>query len=211
MKNLSQKRKYILLALHFYVFVSSVIVTYIGVTAGAGSGQNGDEMIGLGYFKGFTMDSNIFGGLVSLVVAIYMIKNIKKKQEEMPYYTVVLQFISATAVGLTFLVAATFLAPKHVANGESYFVSFSDDMFFFHFLNPMLICLGFIFGEKQFTFRWKENLYGLIPGIIYSVVYEYFVCIKKSWGDFYGFTFGGKKYAVIPVSLAIYSLSFIIY
>ena len=209
-KNVMKRKKLILLAVHLYMFLSTLIITIMGVTAGAGAGQDGDKMKGLGYFRAFTMDSNILAGLVSLAIAVMIAINIYKKQEKMPYTLVLLQSIAATAVGLTFVVAATFLAPKQILAGESYFVTFSGDMFFFHFLNPLLAIGAFILGDKDYLFGSKEILFGLIPPMIYSVVYACCVVYAKVWEDFYGFTFGGKTYTIVPVSLVIYMISYLI-
>lgn len=211
MNKIDMKRKQkILLAVHSYMFLSTLIITIMGVAAGAGAGQNGDNMKGLGFFRAFTMDSNILAGIVSLAIAIMIVINIYKKQEKLPRALVILQFVAATAVGLTFVVAATFLAPQKVLEGESYFITFSQDMFFFHFLNPLLAIGAFIVGEKDYSFSRKEILFGLIPAIIYSVVYAICVVYTKVWEDFYGFTFGGKRHTIVPVSVVIYLVSYLI-
>ena len=128
----------------------------------------------------------------------------------MPRFVVVLQLMSAISVGLTFVIVVVFLAPKQVMLGNNYFIQFTGNLFFYHFLNPMLTILLFIFGEKEYHFKTKENLIGLLPTIIYSIVYIYCVIVSKVWDDFYGFTFGGKTSLVAPVTIVINLLAFLI-
>lgn len=208
-KNRTCAKKIVLLAIHIFIFISTTIIVTKGVMAGAGKGQVGNKMVGLGYFKAFTMDSNVLAGISSFVLSICMGMNILKKEDKIPYAAVVFQFISAVALGLTFVVACAFLGPRQVSRGNSYFVTFSHDMFFFHFLNPLLVWITLILDEKDYRFGRKENLAGLLPAVVYSLVYEYFVEIVKEWPDFYGFTFGGKRFMMIPVCAVIYSLSYL--
>lgn len=211
MKSEEKARKIgLLLAIHSYIFISTFIITLLGVTKGAGDGQVGKDMINLGYFKAYTMDSNILAGITSFLYVVILCICLYKKIEKMPRFVVVLQLMSAISVGLTFVIVVIFLAPKQVMQGKSYFIEFTEDLFFYHFLNPLLVIAAFIFGEKEYHFKTKENLIGLIPTFIYSFVYAYCVLVTKVWSDFYGFTFGGKISLVAPVTIVIYLLSFLI-
>ena len=54
------------LSLIFNVFlmISTTIIVTNGFLHGAGDGQLGEEMIGWGYFKAFTIDANILNGVI---------------------------------------------------------------------------------------------------------------------------------------------------
>ena len=178
------------------------MVTYRGVMYGAGKGQLGNNMKNWGYFKAFTVDSNVLSGLCSLIMLVILVKNLVKKTDILPKWAVVLQLVSASAVGLTFLVVLTFLAPMQVAAGHSYFTSFSGDMFFFHFLNPVLAGVMACRFADRYKITMKYKCLAMIPFVIYAIVYVYEAVITKHWMDFYGFTFGGKN-QVVPFVVAI--------
>lgn len=201
-------KKIALSIIHIFITISTLIITAMGVFKGAGKGQLGENMINIGYFKAFTIDSNDLAGIASLIVAIYLIKSIVKKEDKLPYWVVVLQYVSAVSLGLTFLTTATFLAPNQVARGSSYWTYFIGTMFFFHFFNPLLTILACIFGDKEFHLGKKENLFGILPMCIYAVVYLINVVFLKSWSDFYGFTFGGRNWTILPVIIVMLLVTF---
>lgn len=201
-------KKIILLVTHLFIAVSTIILTIKGVLFGAAAGQLGENMINWGYFKAFTVDSNDLAAVASLVMVVLLVKNLVTGKDGLPYWAVLLQYVSSVALALTFITTATFLAPTQVAIGNSYWLYFSNDMFFLHFLTPVLTIGAYIFGEKEFVFKKKENLFGMIPLFIYSIVYVTCAVITKVWSDFYGFTFGGHNWAVIPVLIVIYSVTF---
>lgn len=201
-------KKILLTFTHLFVTVTTIIFTVKGVFNGAGKGQLGENMINLGYFKAFTIDSNDFAALASLIMAIYLIISLFKKDSKIPYWAVLLQYISAVALGLTFITTATFLGPSQVAVGNSYWISFTGNLFFFHFFTPLLVILAAIFGDKEYKFGKKENLLALIPSGLYAIVYIINAVILKTWSDFYGFTFGGHYWAIPPVLIIITTITF---
>lgn len=202
-------RKILLTIIHLSIFIVTVIMTLRGVIIGAAEGQLGENMINLGFFKAFTVDSNDIAGIASLILTIILIINLITKKVEIPYWAVLFHYVSAVSVALTFITTATFLAPTQAALGNGYFLYFSKDMFFLHFSTPVLSILTFIFGEDKFEFKIKENLLGLIPSFLYSIVYVTCAVILHTWTDFYGFTFGGHNAVVVPVLIIIYAVTFL--
>ena len=196
--------------LNGFILVSSIIIVIGGMTAGAGEGQVGESMVGLGYLKAFTNQSNIFAAIASAVCLVFNIKNCVRKETAMPYWAVLLQYVSACAVGLTFLTVLLFLAPMQVAMGNSYFRFFKGDMFFFHFLNPFLAGAVFVWANRRYRFGRKENVIGLALTVYYSILYTVMVVFAGRWTDFYGFTLGGH-YALAPVAcIILYAATYLI-
>ncbi len=204
----STVKKIILIIVHLFITISTIILTAKGVFFGASKGQLGENMINLGYFKAFTIDSNDLAALSSLFMAICLIISLYKKDFKIPYWTVLLQFMSAVSLGLTFITTAVFLAPTQVSIGNSYWLYFIGDMFFLHFLTPVLTMGAYIFGEDEFKLKLKENFMGIIPMLIYAVVYLINAVILKTWSDFYGFTFGGHNWAIVPVITVVLIVTF---
>ena len=197
-----------------FVFVSTLIVVIMGVSTGPEAAQPGaEDMTGLGYFKAFTVDSNVFAGLTTLIVGIYNLKNILQKRDEFPKWLVILQLVSATAVAVTMMTTILFLGPTTVMEGNNYFWLFSGTLFFLHFLNPLLVILIVMFILNKHHISWKESFFGVLPVFVYSLFYVPFI-ITGVWMDFYGFTFGGQMWA-IPISIVVmlgvsYLFSFLI-
>lgn len=196
--------------IHIAIFVITVLLTIKGVLFGADPGQVGNNMIYWGYFKAFTIDSNDLAAISSLIMAVYLIRSIVKKDSKVPYWAVLLQYMSGVAVGLTFITTLTFLAPTQVSLGNSYWLFFSGDMFFLHFLTPFSVIAMFIWGNKDLRFSKKDNILGLIPLTLYAIVYITTVVFLKTWQDFYGFTFGGKMWCIAPSLLVVYGVSYLI-
>lgn len=205
---MKQFKKIILTLVHLSIFVTTVVLTIRGVFFGAAAGQLGENMISYGFFRAFTVDSNDFTAIASLIMAINLIISLFKKEYEIPYWAILLQYISGVAVGLTFITTAVFLAPSQVALGNSYWLYFSQDMFFLHFTTPLCTILAYIFGPSKINFHIKENFMGLIPLSIYAIVYILNAIILKTWIDFYGFTFGGQYWTILPVLCVIYLVTY---
>lgn len=199
----------LLFGINAVLFVTSLIITIFGVSKGAGDGQLGQEMVGFGYFKAFTIDSNVFMGLVALFYLVFQVRE-KYFHKTIPHFANVIYLMGATSVFLTFLTVVVFLAPMNHENKELVLALFSDDMFFFHVLNPLLATLGFFLLDDAKPYGLKENILAILPMILYSGFYIVNVAILKTWSDFYGFTFGGKMGLVPLVILVMYSVTFFI-
>ena len=158
----------------------------------------------LAMFRFFTVDSNIFMGLVSLIYVIY---NYSKK--DVPKYVYILKHMGVAGVTLTFLVTLLFLAPTIPSGFMSLYV---NSNLFFHLIIPLLSIISYIFYEK-YNNRYLYALYGLIPMIIYMNYYvgnlmiHYHDNIDRelyfSTYDFYNFLHGNIKSAFITIPIFI--------
>ena len=159
-------------------------------------------------FKFFTVDSNLFMGIVSFIFVIEDIQMLKGVKKEISSKLYVLKLASTTSVGLTFFVVFTYLGPfseygiiKMVLNSN----------LFFHLLTPLLSIFTFIFFEKTNKIKFKYLPSSLIPMVIYAVFYSinsftHIVDGSVSMEyDFYGFIQNGiwTIIIVVPVMLII--------
>jgi len=202
-------RKWLAIIVNFIIFMNAFVIATIGIVCGAGEGQLGTYIIGWGYFKPYTMDSNMFTGLVALIVAVYTLININSDEKQHPKWLMRAYLMGTTCLVLTFLIATLFLAPMQVMNGRNYFLMFSKDMFFFHFLNPLLATISLVILLKDIRFSFVDRFIGMIPTVLYSIIYFVMVVVLKWWGDFYHFTFGGKYYLVPGVVVIIYGVTYV--
>ena len=211
---MSKKRNIIALIINAFIVISTFIIMIKGVSNGASSGQVGENMIGIGYFKPYTIDTNVLNGIVALMMATFNIYNLIENKDELPRFLVVGQLISTVGVTVTILTVIFFLAPTFYMTHRGVMWLFSNDMFFFHLLNPILSIINFVLLDKRYVLNRKEIYLGISTTVIYSFVYLYNVVLAKNWSDFYGFTFGGKLYmgfiSVIVMYLATLLISYVL-
>ena len=193
MKNLSKKR-FGFISVNLFIFITTIIA--IAITLNPASQVIGlDSSIDPIYQLGtFTLLSNIFLALVAFITSVIAFKT---RKNPLPKSLVIWYLIAASAVALTFLVVALFLAPTRALGGQSYFDMFVGPMFFLHFLNPLLAALTFIFLTDDEKLSLKLSPLALIPLLIYSVPYTTCSILLKVWPDFYGLAFNDRFYLTL--------------
>ncbi|MCR4631593.1 MAG: hypothetical protein K5786_08160 [Treponema sp.] len=158
-------------------------------------------------FKYFTVDSNVFAGLVSLVYLIFLCLLAKGKIKALPKWLNYLKLAATTGVTLTMMVTVFFLAPRTTT---TYFAYFMNSNLFMHLLTPLLCIITFAFFEPA-KLSFAESLIGTCPMILYSIYYIPNILIHLENGkvlpeyDWYGFLFAGLNtiWFVIPLILLI--------
>lgn len=207
---MSKQRRRILILANAFILISTIIITLRGVFRGSGKGQLGNSMIGLGYFKAFTIDANILNGVVSFMIIRSIIKEKYNKHFRLTKDLLLWQFVAASATGLSLFVVVSFLSPMLSLTGRSYFIAFYKDIFYFHFLNPILACCLFVYSYKDYQFGNRENILATLPMIIYAIVYVICALMLKIWPDFYGLAFGGQIWITLLVIAFIYLINYFI-
>ena len=160
---------------------------------------------GVTLFKYYTVDSNLFVGVASLLLIIYEILLINKKIKPIPKYVYILKFIGTVAVTLTFMVTLFYLAPTY---GSNFFFLYQNANFFYHFLVPIISMISFIYYEKTIIDE-KYIKYGLSTMILYGIYYLINVLVHMENGkvsfeyDWYGFAGGGVITIIITIVLML--------
>lgn len=166
------------------------------------------ETTKLGMFKFFTVDSNIFMGIMALLFALKELKVLKKEEKEIPRIYYVLKLMATTGVGLTFLVVFAYLGP--ISKGGLP-VLLRNSNLFFHLLVPVFSIITFIFFEKTDKLTFKYSFYGLIPMLLYAVYYLINILVHMQNGkispkyDWYWFVQQGvwTAFIVVPIIVLI--------
>ena len=202
-KSLVKNHTFWFTIINAFLFVSTVIVTYITLSFGTVAGQvDTATSNSLFYIVTFTVLSNIFLGLVGLVGVYFGVKSLKKSQTIPRQYLT--WYLVATAAGmLTVITVITFLAPLRAMRGRNYFEMMMGPMFFFHFFNPLLASYALIYLTPKERLTRKDCLFAMLPTAFYAIPYVLNVVILHTWYDFYNFTFGGNNWAIIPVFIVI--------
>ncbi len=156
-------------------------------------------------FRYFTNLSNIFFALTSLVCLPYHIQGIMKGKNILPKPVMILELRGASSITLTFLTVLFFLGPR-----QGYSHLFSGTGLYLHLIVPILGILSVLILTGKDKVSLKSSLLGVLPMALYSIVYLTCVIGRKIWEDFYGFTFGGKMWAVPIVAIVRYLATFLI-
>ncbi len=158
----------------------------------------------------FTVLSNIFAGVSSLIYFIFQLlkyfKNVEIKR-----WSFILQFVSTISTSITFFVVVLLLAPLNaIYDHESYFSMFYGPNFFLHFVVPVIGIINFIFLQKDDSISYKCVFLCLIPVVLYGVFY--FINYKIQWikivgpdhklsSDWYHFLIYGEGYMLVLIPL----------
>ncbi|MBQ2657672.1 MAG: hypothetical protein IJF87_03755 [Erysipelotrichaceae bacterium] len=147
--------------------------------------ENFDHM-GIQTFCMFTVNSNILAGLSMMFCIPYTIDGLRTGNYHLPDWVVVLMHITVTAVALTFLVSLFILSPV-----KGFRLIFTGSRFFLHGVCPILSIVTFCFFINSHMIRPWEAEMGLVPVLLYAIVYVIMVVVvgeeHGGWDDFYGF------------------------
>lgn len=166
------------------------------------------ESTKIGMFRFFTVDSNVFMGIMALVFVIKEIELLKGELDEIPTKFYILKLMSTTGVVLTFLTVFGYLGP--ISKGGIPSMLMNSNLFF-HLLIPLLSIINFTVFERTNKLVFKHSFCGIIPTLIYAAYYSINVFLHMENGkvstlyDWYWFVQGGVWQFVIvsPLMLAV--------
>ena len=168
-----------------------------------GEGSLSDD--GLSSLKYFTVLSNLFEGIASLIWLIAARKGGTSKDRAER-----LKYVAATSVFLTFTTVMVFLGPLY-----GYPMMFEGSNLFFHLLIPIAAVLEIIFLSDR-RFDKRDNNIAAIPPVIYGLFYLGNVIINGvgEWPDTndwylflaWGYPVGILIFAVITITTWLLAL-----
>ncbi len=159
----------------------------------------------LGMFRFFTVQSNLFMGIVSLIFAIKEYKYLKD-DKEISISSYVLKMVATVSVALTFIVVFTYLGP--VVKGGLAALLMNSNLFF-HLFIPVLSIITFIFLENDRKINFKYTIYCVLPIFLYEIYYLTNVLIHMENNsvsplyDWYYFVQNGVSSAIIIAPLML--------
>lgn len=136
---------------------------------------------GLNNLRMFTTLSNIIAAIAALMCLPFQIDGLRRDKYNLPYWIVILMYVGAVGVFLTFSIALTLI---------SSYQGFVKTMFlksnlFLHTLNPLLITLFFTLVISDSRIKFSSSFFALIPLTVYMIVYFIMVFVTKTWRDHY--------------------------
>lgn len=174
-----------------------VILVFYAICSMLIGGITGNMTSGTETFRYFTNLSNILVGFMTMLIIPFNINSIISGKSEVPLWAILCQFIGTVAVSVTFLTCICFLGPM-----QGFSMIFAGPCLYLHGIIPILSIISTIFLSTEKKIPLKLVPLGLLSIFLYSIVYVITVVMLKVWPDFYGFTFGGKMWAV-PISLVV--------
>ena len=172
--------------------------------------MSGDEIVleasRLGMFKFFTVDSNLFMGIVALIFSVLEVRLLQGKIKEIDRKYYLLKLMGTTGVGLTFVVVFTYLS--YIIEGGVKLMVMNSNLFF-HLVTPVLSMVTFMFFEKTDKLSFKDTFYGLIPMLVYAIYYVINVMAHVENGkvsptyDWYWFVQNGAWTIIIVLPIII--------
>lgn len=162
----------------------------------------------VGMFRFFTVDSNMFMGIMALIYAIYEFKVIKGTKKDIGKRVRLLKYMATVSVSLTFIVVFSYLGP--ITKGGIILLLKNSNLFF-HLIIPVLSIINMVLFERSNKLQFKDTIYGILPTVLYAIYYMTNVLIHMESGkvvpdyDWYYFVQNGVWTAaiVIPIMLLI--------
>lgn len=190
--NQARTRNAVSLAMNASVFLMVLGSMVWFFTPHGADGVGNMNQGGVRVLKYFTVDSNILAAIACLLVIPYNIQSIRRGEDAIPAWALTLKMIGTVAVTLTLAVVMLYfvplVGPAAVLTGAN---------FLLHLLCPLLAVVSLCFFERGRRFTKPEMLLGIIPAVLYGVVYLTRVVFLKDWEDFYAFNVGGFWYITI--------------
>lgn len=133
---------------------------------------------GITLFKWYTVLSNIFTAVISLIFVIFAFK-----KSEMPVWVSKFRYITTCTVTLTIIVVATILAPTHGPGGHKEMMLQSFGLHL-HTLCPLLSIIGLLALEKP-EITLKDSFYAILPTLGYALVLIILNCANVLEGPYF--------------------------
>lgn len=160
----------------------------------------------IGMLKYFTVQSNLFMGIVSALFSFKEIQLLKGKLGHISLKTYILKLMATTSVSLTFFVVFAYLGPISKYGIKSLLM---NSNLFFHLIIPVLSMINFIVFEGKKEIQFQKTFYVIIPTILYEIYYLINVLLHMENGtvstiyDWYWFVQNGVWTAVIVAPMMI--------
>lgn len=196
--------------------VNAIIMSIIGFKFMYGY-EPYPELIGVPIFSYYTVQSNVFMGIVSFVFAIREYQILRGIKKEIPLAHYIFKMVATVAVSLTFFVV--FAIFGFMSKG-GHIPLLRNSYLFFHLIIPVMSILNYVIFEKTNIIKFKYIFYGLLPTFLYEIYYTINILMNMKNGtvslrnDWYPFAQNDllRTILVAPMMLGItFCLSLVIW
>lgn len=160
--------------------------------------------MGLYSLKFFTVLSNLLVGAASLIYAVYLVRFLRNGTA-VPRWAHLLKYAGTVATTVTLMTVLLFLGPT-----IGYPPMFVGANLWFHLIVPVAAIVGFVFFDTMHSLSFRETLLGVVPTLLYGIVYCANILINgvgqaPYTNDWYGFTMWGVQF--MPVVFLVMLLA----
>jgi len=172
-----------------------IVMTFVALTLNLVDYKKQTPESGIGTLRMFTTVSNIIAGFAALMCLPFQIDGLRRDRYKLPSWIVIVMYVGAAGVFLTFFVAITLITA---------YQGFVKTMFlksnlYMHTINPLLITFLFVLVVSDAHIKFSQSFIAAVPVIVYMVVYFIMVFIAHVWRDHY-YT---DKFIPWPVSMVL--------
>lgn len=136
---------------------------------------------GVGTLRMFTTISNIIAAFAASMCLPFQIDGLRRDRYKLPSWIVIVMYVGAVGVFLTFFVAITIIT----AYGGFVKTMFNKSNLFMHTLSPMLMTLLFVLVVSDDHIKFSYSFISIIPVVTYMILYYLMVFVFKLWRDHY--------------------------
>lgn len=164
-------------------------------------------------FKWYTVLSNVFCGISSIIFLVYLAKTFNGKSE-IPSWVFKIRYAATCTVTLTFIVVIAVLAPQRGPGGHKEMMLESFGLYL-HTLAPIFSILSFMLVEKNEVI-FKDSFIAIFPTFLYAIVCIILNCLKVLEGPYFFLNvkkLGGLKICmwVVILSAAAFLINYLLY
>ena len=143
--------------------------------------EHKDPEAGAGTLRMFTTISNLIAAFAATVCLPFQIDGLRRDRYKLPPWVVVVMYVGAAGVFLTFFIAIT------VISAYQGFVKtmFNDSNLYLHTICPILISLLFLLVISDVKIKFIHSLIAIGPILVYMLLYYIMVFVTKQWRDHY--------------------------
>lgn len=143
--------------------------------------QGNSQDSGLHTLRMFTTISNIIAAFAALMCLPFQIDGLRRDRYRLPSWIVMVMYIGAVGVFLTFSVAITIIT----AYGGFVKTMFRNSNLFMHTINPLLITFLFVLVVSDSRIRFSHSFLSIVPVVLYMILYFIMVFALGIWKDHY--------------------------
>ena len=172
-----------------------IVMTFVALTLNLVDYKKQTPESGIGTLRMFTTVSNIIAAFAALMCLPFQIDGLRRDRYKLPSWIVIVMYVGAAGVFLTFFVAITLIT----AYQGFVKTMFSNSNLYMHTINPLLITFLFVLVVSDAHIKFSQSFIAAVPVIVYMVVYFIMVFIAHVWRDHY-YT---DKFIPWPVSMVL--------